>query len=52
MLDFLRKRGLDADLVIGVRTYPFHAHCWLQAGSVVLNETLHDAAGHTPIRVL
>jgi hypothetical protein len=38
MLRYLRLRGHDAAWVIGVRTWPFMAHCWLQVGEVVLDD--------------
>jgi hypothetical protein len=50
LLWFLSRRGLAAEIVFGVTSEPFAAHCWVQAGDVVLNETLSDANAHTPIR--
>lgn len=50
LLRFLSRRGLSANIVFGVTPEPFAAHCWVQAGDVVLNETLSDANAHTPIR--
>lgn len=52
MLDFLRRLGLDADWVIGVRTWPFMAHCWLQAGDVVLDDDVERLAAYTPLMVV
>lgn len=52
LLRFLSRRGLPAKLVFGVMPAPFSAHCWVQAGDIVLNETLSDAQAHTPIRVV
>ncbi|WP_374346564.1 lasso peptide biosynthesis B2 protein [Phenylobacterium sp.] len=49
MLEFLAGAGLTADWVFGVRTWPFSAHCWVQAGEVVLNDTLERVA---PYRVI
>jgi hypothetical protein len=49
LLAFLRRRGLDARWVFGVRTWPFEAHCWLQAGEVVLDDTLDHVRPFTPI---
>lgn len=49
LLAFLRRRGLDARWVFGVRTWPFEAHCWLQAGDVVLDDTLDHVRPFTPI---
>jgi hypothetical protein len=52
LLRFLSRRGLCATLVFGVTLEPFTAHCWLQAGALVLNETLSDANTYTPIRTI
>lgn len=48
---FLARAGLGADWVFGVATWPFRAHCWLQAGDVVLDDTVEHVAGYTPILV-
>ena len=52
LLRFLSRRGLSANIVFGVTPEPFAAHCWVQAGDMVLNETLSDAHAHTPIRTV
>lgn len=52
LLRFLSRRGLSANIVFGVTSEPFAAHCWVQAGDIVLNETLSDANAHTPIRMV
>ena len=52
LLRFLSRRGLPANIVFGVTPEPFSAHCWIQAGDMVLNETLSDAHAHTPIRMV
>jgi hypothetical protein len=52
LLRFLSRRGLSAHIVFGVTPEPFSAHCWVQAGDMVLNETLSDAHAHTPIRMI
>lgn len=46
---FLRSGGLDADWVFGVRTWPFSAHCWLQAGDLLLDDDLDRVGLYTPI---
>lgn len=46
---FLRRRGLDALWVFGVRTWPFGAHCWLQAGETALDEDLERLSAYQPI---
>lgn len=48
----LAARGVCSQLIIGVRLAPFGAHCWVQAGSTVLNETVEEVRRYTPILVL
>ncbi|MFG6432123.1 lasso peptide biosynthesis B2 protein [Roseateles sp. LYH14W] len=52
MLRFLSSEGLYPRWVIGVRTRPFGAHSWLQAGSLVLNDLHETVRGYTPILVV
>lgn len=52
LLRGLRRAGHDAQWVFGVSTWPFMAHCWLQAGDTVLDDTFERVAGYTPILVL
>jgi hypothetical protein len=49
---FLARRGIHSTLVIGVKTNPFAAHCWIQHEGLLLNEAVDHAAAFTPIRVL
>ena len=52
LVRFLARRGLPASIVFGVTLVPFAAHCWVQAGEIVLNDTLSNANAHTPIRAV
>jgi len=52
MLKILARKRLHANLVFGVTSAPFSAHCWLQEGDLVLNDTVGNAKANTPIRVL
>jgi len=52
LLRFLSRRGLPANIVFGVMPEPFAAHCWVQVGDIVMNETLSDTRAHTPIRMV
>jgi hypothetical protein len=52
LLRHLRRRGLDAMWVFGVRTWPFHAHCWLQIEDVVLDDQFDRVRGFAPILVV
>lgn len=44
----LARRGLGVDLVIGVML-PFAAHCWIQAGEVLLSDPLDRVRNFTPL---
>lgn len=52
MVRFLHRRDLEAHIVFGVALDPFSAHCWVQAGDLVLNDTVGNVIAHTPIRVV
>jgi len=52
LLRVLRWRGFDARWVFGVRTWPFMAHCWLQVGDVVLDDTADRLEAFKPILVV
>jgi hypothetical protein len=49
---YLAGRGHAAAWVFGVRTWPFEAHCWLQAGDVVLDDKPERVRMFTPILVV
>ena len=51
MSRMLARRNHTHCFVIGV-TLPFAAHCWVQAGSVVLTDCADRVARSTPILVL
>lgn len=51
-LRYLRLCGHDAAWVIGVRTWPFSAHCWLQVGDVVLDDGAERVLPYHPILVV
>ena len=48
----LFRIGGQADLVLGVRLQPFRAHCWVQAGDVVVNDRPDVVRDFTPILIL
>lgn len=52
LLRLLRRRGLDACWVFGVRTWPFSAHCWLQIGDMVLDDHADRLVAYEPILVV
>ncbi len=49
MLRFLRAYELHPRWVFGVRTAPFHAHCWLQHGPVLFNDLPDRVRQYAPI---
>jgi hypothetical protein len=49
LVAFLKRRGSHAQLIFGVRTHPFEAHCWVQSGRVVLCDTVTHVRWFTPI---
>jgi hypothetical protein len=49
---YLAARGVPANIVFGVTGAPFSAHCWVQAGDLVLNDTVGNAMAYMPIRVV
>jgi len=48
----LLDRSVRPDLVIAVRLQPFGAHCWVQHGSTLVNETGDQVRNFTPILVV
>jgi hypothetical protein len=48
----LMRRGIAADWVFGVRTWPFAAHCWVQIADEVIGDTLARTRLYTPIMVV
>jgi hypothetical protein len=49
LINFLARFRLYPDWVFGVMAEPFEAHCWVQAGGVVLNDTIKRVSAFTPI---
>jgi Transglutaminase-like superfamily len=52
LLEYLARYGIHADWVFGVQTRPFAAHCWVQHGDIVFNDTVEHVSGYTPIMVV
>ncbi|MDO9587377.1 MAG: lasso peptide biosynthesis B2 protein [Brevundimonas sp.] len=48
----LRRAGVPARWVFGVRTWPFLAHCWVQVGDRVVGDTRERVSSFTPIMVV
>ena len=49
LIHFLARFGVFPDWVFGVTADPFEAHCWVQSGKVVLNDTVERVSAFTPI---
>lgn len=49
LLEFLARRDLFPTWVFGVQAKPFGAHCWIQEGGYLLNETVEYAGQFTAI---
>jgi hypothetical protein len=47
--EFLSIYGMRAECVFGVHARPFGAHCWLERGHLVLNDTVERVRRFTPI---
>lgn len=52
LLRLLRRHGFDARWVFAIRTWPFEAHCWLQAGATVLDDARDRLEAYHPILVV
>jgi hypothetical protein len=48
----LHRHGHPHDWVFGVTLWPFKAHCWLQSGGLVLDDTVENVAAYRPIMVV
>lgn len=51
LLLHLGRRGSGLDWVFGVTGAPFSAHCWIQAGDEVLNDSIEVTRAYTPILI-
>jgi len=49
LMEFLARYDLFPDLVFAVKLDPWGAHCWVQHGSVSLNEDHDEACSYLPI---
>jgi hypothetical protein len=52
LFDILIRHRVRVDWIYGVQAEPFEAHCWLQTGDLVVNDTLERIAPFTPIMVV
>jgi hypothetical protein len=49
LLELLALEGIHPRWVFGVRAEPFAAHCWLQMGNVVINDSMDRIVEYNPI---
>jgi len=49
LMGFMLARGLRPTLVLGVRTTPFAAHCWIEFDDMLVSDTSDHCASFTPI---
>jgi Transglutaminase-like superfamily len=52
LVNFLAGHGVFPEWVFGVKTDPFYAHCWVQQGEHVFNDTPDYIRGFSPILVV
>lgn len=45
----LRRRGVPAELRLGVQPYPFHAHAWVELNGAPLNELPEIVSEFVPL---
>lgn len=49
---FLRRYGFAPAWIFGIKMEPFHAHCWVQVGDVVITSRLTETVMLRPILVV
>jgi hypothetical protein len=49
LTEFLRRHGVQTTCVLGVRTLPFAAHCWVQTGRFLVDGVPAQVARFQPI---
>lgn len=49
LLEFLAAQGHHPSWMFAARARPFAAHCWLQEGDTVLDDSLEHVSDYTPI---
>lgn len=52
LLHFLSNFSFYPSWIFGVVPEPFQAHCWLQHGDIVLNDTVDHTSAFTPIMLV
>ena len=49
LIEFLARSRIHPSWVFGVRLDPWRAHCWVQHGDVLFNDSLDEVLQYTPI---
>jgi hypothetical protein len=49
LIEFLAQHGLYPTWVFGVTSDPFMAHCWVQEGDTLLNDTVAHVGQFVPL---
>jgi Transglutaminase-like superfamily len=52
VVEFLARYGVYPSWVFGVRARPFEAHCWVQHGGTVFNDSVEQVGAYVPIMVV
>lgn len=52
LLEFLSRRGFYPLWTFGVKSDPFGAHCWVQWGGLILNDSVARVNQYTPIMTI
>lgn len=49
LIEFLAKYGIYPDWVFGIKLEPWAAHCWVQQGKFLFNESADEAVTYSPV---
>jgi hypothetical protein len=52
LIDFLARYRIYPEWIVGIRTQPFLAHSWVQAGALVLNDSVEKVRRFFPMLVV
>lgn len=52
LMEFLAAYCFYPEWIFGVTAEPFSAHCWVQSGKYVLNDTVEGVRRYTPIMII
>jgi hypothetical protein len=52
LVEFMARHSIFPDWIFGVRANPFSAHCWVQYGAIVYNDSPERVHLYTPIMIV